>query len=186
MTSFYPLAHFRLCRHRRTLGVVVDGGAEVLHVVDELVPPCRVLADGGHLLGGGDGILHRPEPVKVLALLLRHFQLESGHFLVLCLCHRFGGGFQPFAGHLQGRAYPRRGGDADGDAHDAEQLHHVHTAPSEHHHPALVRADTECEAQPDHPCHPDRIAQHRHVGKCFHGDQQLVKALVDGRQSYSQ
>ena len=33
-------------RHRCPLGIVVDGVAQILHVVDELVPPGSILSDG--------------------------------------------------------------------------------------------------------------------------------------------
>ena len=101
-----PFADFGLGGYRRTLGVVVDGTAQVLHVVDELVPPVGILANGCDLLCRGYGILYRPQTVKVLTLLLCHLQLEGGYFLVLGMCHRFGGGFQFLTGHLQSRTNP--------------------------------------------------------------------------------
>ena len=182
----YPFADLGLRGHHRPLGVVVDGVAKVLHVVDEFVPPCGVLSDGGHLLRGRDGILHGAQPVKVLALFLSHLQLEGGHLLVLGLRHRLARAFKSLAGHLQGVTYPRGGRDADGDADDAEELHYVHAAPSEHHHPALVGTHAEGEQQPDDTGQSHRVAQHSHVGERLHGDKQLVQALVDGRKAYGQ
>ena len=66
---------------------------------------------------------------------------------------------------------------------NTQQFHHIHTTPSEHHHPALIRAYAKCQAQPDDTCQSDRIAQHRHIGERLHGDQQLVQTLVNGSQS---
>ena len=69
---------------------------------------------------------------------------------------------------------------------DMEELHHVHAAPSEHHHPALVGTHAEGEQQPDDTGKPHCVAQHGHVGERLHGDEQLVQALVDGRKAYGQ
>ena len=137
----------------------------------------------GYLLGSGNGVLNGSQPVKVFTLFLRHLQLESGHFLVLGFCHGLGSGFQSFAGNLQGLTDPRGRRDTDGNADDAQEFHHVHAAPSEHHHPAFVGAYTERQQQAEDACQSDGITQHRHIGKGFHGDQQLVQTLVNGRQS---
>ena len=140
-------------------------------------------APRGYLLGGGNGVLYLPQAVEVFTLFLCHLQLESGHFLVLGFCHGLGSGFQSFAGNLQGLTDPRGRRDTDGNADDAQEFHHVHAAPSEHHHPAFVGAYTERQQQADDACQSDGITQHRHIGKGFHGDQQLVQTLVNGRQS---
>ena len=178
-----PFAHLGFSRHRCPLRIVVDGVAQILHVVDEFVPPGSILSDGGYLLGGGNGVLYLPQAVEVFTLFLCHLQLESGHFLVLGFCHGLGSGFQSFAGNLQGLTDPRGRRDTDGNADDAQEFHHVHAAPSEHHHPAFVGAYTERQQQADDACQSDGITQHRHIGKGFHGDQQLVQTLVNGRQS---
>ncbi len=102
----YPLADLGLCRHSRTLGVVVNGLSEVFHIVDQFVPPVRILADCGDLLRRRYGILHGAEAFKVFTLLLRHFKLQCRHLLVFRHSHSLGGGLQRLAGYLKGRAYP--------------------------------------------------------------------------------
>lgn len=152
MTSLIHSAHLGFSRHRCRCCIVVDGVAQILHVVDELVPPGSILSDGGYLLGGGNGVLHLPQAVEVFTLFLCHLQLESGHLLVFGFCHGLGSGFQSFARNLQGLTDPRGRRDTDGNADDAQEFHHVHAAPSEHHHPALVGAYTERQQQADDAC----------------------------------
>ncbi|EJX05469.1 hypothetical protein EVA_06424 [gut metagenome] len=178
-----PFADFGLCGNGCPLGIVVDGIAQILYIVDELIPPGGILTDSGYLLGCCDGVLNTAESVQILALLLSHLEFEGGHFLVLGFGHGLGSGFQSFAGNLQGLTNPRGRRDTDGNADDAQKFHHVHPSPSEHHHPAFVRTYTECKQQTQDACQSDGISQYGHIWKGFHGDQQFVQALVYGRQS---
>ncbi len=63
MTSLIQLADFCLGSYSRTLGIVVDGAAQVLHIIDELVPPSRIFPNGSHLFGSCNGILNGSQPV---------------------------------------------------------------------------------------------------------------------------
>ena len=180
----YPLRHLRLGGHGGPLRVVVDGGAEVLHAVDELVPPVGILAQLLDFLRRVYAVLHLAQAGEVFRLFFSNLPLQRRHLLVLGHGHRLGGVFERLAGHLQLTANPCAGGDAHGEADDAEQLHHVHRPAAEHHHPALVGTHAQGEAQSDDTRIAHRTAQDSRFGKALHGHQKLVKALVDGGKTH--
>ena len=145
-----------------------------------------ILPDGLYLLRCLNTVLHLAESFEIVRLLLRDFEFQRSHFLVLAARHLFGGRLQRFARSGQFLTDPRTVSDADGQSHDAEKFHYVHRPTSKHHHPALVGTHTKGEAQAYDTGVAHGVAQHRRLRKSLHRHQQLLKALVNRGQSHGE
>ena len=169
-----------------TLGIVVNGVAEVLHVVDEFVPPVGILTDSLYLLSRGEAVLDIPQSFEVVILFLGNLQLQCCDLFVLRLGHGLGGVLQSLAGDEELVADPRAGSDTHAQSDDAEELHHVHATFAEHHHPTLVAAHAESEAEADDTGEANGITHQSRLGEGLHGSEQLLQALVDGGKAHRQ
>lgn len=181
-----PFGSLGLGEDGSTLGIIIDGVAEVLHIIDEFVPPVGIFTNSLHLLRSREAILDSPKAFEVAVLFLGNLQLEGCHLLVLGHGHSLGGILQSLAGDQKLVTDPRAGGDTHAQSDDTEELHDIHATLAEHHHPTLVAAHAESETETDDTGEADGITHESCLGEGLHGGKQLVQALVDGGKAHRQ
>ena len=117
-------------------------------------------------------------------MFLGDFQLQRSDLTVLGLCHHHSSCLKSLARCFQSRTDIAARGDTDGEGGDAQELHHVHAAPTEHHHPALIAAHTKGKQQPERLCDTHGIEEDGGLGKGLHRLQQLHQTLVYCRETH--